>query len=134
MTKLATLALALALSGCATAQLPAQPMPSPAQDVKAETSLAQVTIADIDAAIVIAQAGGDTDNVACLQQIKLWLGNPKPAPSIVGPISAFAATRVGVSRIRSGVPPEMHRACAVIIVDANQVLLRLGILAATPIR
>lgn len=126
MTKLATLALALALSGCATAQLP---MPTPAQDVKAETSLASVTAADIDAAIVIAQAGGDIDNVACLTQIKLWLGNPKPAPSIVGPISAFAATRVGVSRIRSGVPPELHRACSVIIVDANQVLLRLGLIA-----
>lgn len=98
---------------------------------KAASSLASVTANDLDAAVSIAKAHGDKVGEACFSAMKDWLAAKAPEqPKAAGVFSALELTRVGVARIRAGVPDAVHVACAPVIVDSQRVLLRLGLIAA----
>lgn len=97
-----------------------------------------LTLADLDLAIADATAAGDVDGLACWVEAKAYVQSwPTPAPhglpNVGGVASGIQAARTARLRPAPGLPPipaSMHRACAVVIVDANRVLGRLGITAA----
>jgi hypothetical protein len=132
-------AVAAMASGCVNAQTaPSKDNPSALQaDAQARSvtqadvqSLATITGADLDAAVKISNDNGDAVGAGCFAALKDWIGAPKPAAQpAVGVFSALARARGGVSRIRAGVPPAVHIACAPVIVDAETVGLRLGAIA-----
>ena len=97
-----------------------------------EQAVKPVALPDAQAALAMAQQYGDTDAAACYQSIVTYLQD-SAAPSLPvvnGALSALEAVRI--ARQHSGdpiVPAEIHRDCAVIIVDAQEVALKLGIRA-----
>lgn len=112
------------LSGCATVA-----GSSPAQGA-AEDQLEKVTKADLDSAIAEASAAGDDQAVKCFTLVQDFVGKGAPAADIKGVFSAFEATRLLRRRVDTGVPEELHIACAPLILDARITLVKLGLIAA----
>jgi hypothetical protein len=86
----------------------------------------QATLADAQAALVIAQANNDAEGVQCYTDIVNYLQNKLPTlPVVSGVLSVLEAARTfkGVS-----VPEDIHRDCAVIVLDSQQTALRLGLI------
>ena len=134
MFKTILLAFSIMLSGCATAG----PLPT---DTAAQ-NISKLTTADLTAAAAISTANGDTVGANCANALNTWLtslapaGEPTAQPAVVGPASAFAEARVHVraaqtvvSQIKAGVPEAVHIACSPVVVDANSLLIQLGLIA-----
>lgn len=124
-----SLCLAFVLTGCAIAQsvTPAAPL----EQTVASSSLAEVTRADLVAAISAAKVANDTAGENCAQALMDWLGQaPAVQPTIAGAFSAFEALRIQNMRVSAGIPKVVHLACAPVVLDAQDVLFKLGLIAA----
>jgi hypothetical protein len=124
-----SLAAAFALSGCAQFQAKI------AQDVQA------ASVPDLQAAVADAKAAGDADGAACWQDVLNYVqalptsSAGAPEPTIAGVASAIEAARIGVAQASIGIsippiPHQLHKDCAVIVIDATQLAAKLGISAA----
>lgn len=103
------------------------------QDVQA------ATIPDVTAARDAAVAANDTDGAACWGDVIAYLNSlptsaaNQPAPQIVGVASALEATRtanIGQPLPVPPIPPQLHRDCAVVVLDAQNLAAKLGLSAA----
>jgi hypothetical protein len=112
----------LLLSGCA---LPSGP---PSEDPFA--GLTAIVDGDIDAAIAIAEAGGDPDAAACYREIKKVRADRPDLGTPAGAVSAFERLRLLRRSIDAGLPESLHVACAPVVIDAERTLIRLGLIAA----
>ena len=72
---------------------------------------------DVDAAILIAQQAGDKVAEACYTAIRKHVDQPMMAEA-VGPVSRYAAARIRIREGRAGLAPDVHTACAPLILDA----------------
>lgn len=92
-------------------------------------NLQLVTTADIDAAIVLAQQSNDADGLACWQAIKSAMpaGADSVQIEVKGVASAWQLGRNARRGVDAGVDPAVHRACAVLVVDAEQTAGKLGL-------
>lgn len=111
----------LLLSGCASAM----------QD--GEASFPKLLALDLDAANQIAIAHNDTLGMMCYPALMAFLGTSTPSTDqIKGVVSAFEkarVTRMGLEG-KSLVPLELRIACAPLLLDERDFLIRLGILGA----
>ena len=73
---------------------------------------------DVDAAILIAQQAGDKVAEACYTAIRKHVDQPMRAEEAVGPVSRYAAARIRIREGRAGLAPDVHTACAPLILDA----------------
>ena len=88
--------------------------------------LRDYTAGDLKAAIALAQ--DDPDATACYQAIlKVQDGKRKVDVKVEGPVSAFQKVRNLRRGLGAGIPPDVHRKCAVLVVDARRTLVRLGL-------
>lgn len=97
------------------------------------------TLPDINAAIADAQDAGDLDAVACFTDIRDFINSlpnsvqPSKAPGVVGVLSAIEEGRLLAKSGPPTLPPiphQLHKDCAVIVLDAQQLAAKLGIQAA----
>jgi hypothetical protein len=117
----------VAASMCLTACASAQSTPTPEA---AAQSVSSITGADLDAAVGIATANGDTIGAACYTALKKHLGEAPAQPAVAGVFSAFEVARTKVNTFAAGVPQDVHIACAPVVLDAQATLLRLGVISA----
>lgn len=114
----------LTLPGCAQVQ------------AKFNADLQTVTVPDLQAAVASANAANDADGAACWSEILAYVNSlPTTAPggaepTVAGVASALEAARV--ARLQGPVtfppiPHSLHKACAVVIVDAQSTLAKLGL-------
>ncbi len=123
------IAAVLALAGCAG--VPTQTSPGEQSAAQSPlSSLANVAAADLDTAAKQADADGDAVGAACWRAMQTWLGNRPAAAHVVGAFSAIQAARSARLRVASGVPTDVHVKCSPVVLDAQGVALRLGLLAA----
>ena len=93
--------------------------------------LATFATADLAQAVAIAEQAGDRVGAACYTALQQYVGQAGQArPAIKGAFSAFALARVGTSKLSAGVPEDLHVACAPVVLDAQQTLIRLGVIGA----
>lgn len=88
--------------------------------------LADFTTEDLDAAILIAEQGGDQVAANCYREIKTHYV-PSGAPQAIdikGAFSAHAAARRVRRAVQAGVPEPVHLACAPLVVDAQSFVIR----------
>jgi hypothetical protein len=129
---LAVLSLSL-LSGCATVSLPSHPAPQSLGEALANVK--GDLVVDLAAADAIAVAHNDVVAHACYPVLAKYLpGQGKPTiDQIKGVFSAFEearATRLGIeSRVSGGLPVELKLACAQLLMDEQQFILRLAAIA-----
>jgi hypothetical protein len=129
---LAVLSLSL-LSGCATVSLPSHPAPQSLGEALANVK--GDLVVDLAAADAIAVAHNDVVAHACYPVLAKYLpGQGKPTiDQIKGVFSAFEearATRLGIeSRVSGGLPVELKLACAPLLMDEQQFILRLAAIA-----
>ncbi len=114
------------LAGCST--LSGLKKPDPVQT--AQASIGQITQADLTNAISIARANNDTAGVNCLTALQAHLPTATTLPKVNGVFSAYELARVKVAAFQNGVPQDVHIACAPVVLDAQGVLLKLGVIAA----
>ena len=126
MKYLLILALAV-LAGCTQIQ------------AKLDTQVSAVTVPDLQAAIADAKAANDADGVDCWTQVLDYVQSlpvssiGTPEPSIVGVASGIEAARTVAAQPVPTFPPipaSLHKACAVLVVDSQELALKLGISAA----
>ena len=88
--------------------------------------LRDYTAGDLNAAIALAQ--DDPDATACYEAIlKVQAGKTTLDVKVEGPVSAFQKVRNLRRGLGAGIPPEVHRKCAVLVIDAQRTLMRLGL-------
>lgn len=105
---------------------------------KVTSDVQAITIPDLDAAIATATQNNDTDGLACWAEVKAyvlsWPTAPgTPLPTIAGIASSIEAgrvTRLNRAPLLPPIPASMHRACAVVLVDLQTVVAKLGVGAA----
>lgn len=100
-------ATALALAGCA--------------------GITTFTVDDLERGIAIAAAANDVDGVACGQELLAYVQTIRPPQAPVGFFSGLMSARQ-IRRSRDqGIPDAVRRACAVVVLDAERTLVRLGL-------
>ena len=82
---------------------------------------------DVQRGLDIAKAANDPAGIACAEAILKHLPAEVAAPAPTGPFSAFMAARELRRTATTGIPEAIHMACAVLIVDAELTLGRLGL-------
>ena len=126
-------AILLLSAGCAAVSLPSHPAPQSLGE-----ALAQVKgdlVVDLNAADVIAVAHNDVVAHACYPVLAKYLpGQGQPTvDQIKGVFSAFEsarATRLSVEgKVGSGLPVDLKMACAALLMDEQQFILRLAAIA-----
>lgn len=137
----AVVMMAVFICGCAGAQAP-----SAVAAPIATVSSGPVVLGDIDAkldnAIAIAKAGGDEAGAACFTAARGWVDTlplPQAAPALPEPIGlsgAFETARIKVNALNAkatalkmalagGAPPTVTNSCAVLVVDAQAVAVKI---------
>lgn len=111
-------------TGCAQLQATNTKIAQDVQNIVAPVQ--QATLADAQAALARAQATGDTDVIPCYQDIVDVLSTPGTVslPPVVGVLSALEAAR---TLKPPSLPPKLHRDCAVLVVDAQEMAFKLGL-------
>lgn len=110
--------LVLLLAGCATG--------GEAVLKAGTTGAVRFQAADVDAAIAIAVQAKDAVGEACYRAIRKHVDQEFKIET-VGPVSAYAASRVRIREARAGLAPDVHIACAPVVIDAGVFASRLGI-------
>ena len=91
--------------------------------------IAEFAKADLEAAKVSAVAHEDY-SADCWQALLDMLGEDRPAPTdIKGVFSGVQAARNVRRAVQGGVPEAVHKACAVVVLDAQQTFNRLLLMA-----
>jgi hypothetical protein len=102
-----------------------------------DTKVQQVVVPDLQAAYSAAVAANDADGAACWNDILQYVNQlPTTAPggttpTIAGVASALEAARIaqqGGPVLFPPIPHQLHKDCAVIVVDAQQVAAKFGII------
>ena len=104
---------------------------------KLEVDLAKITGADLDQALVLAQAATDSGapyRARCYATLKKHVPADQTVgqalPAIKGRVSAYEQAAQVDAKLRSGlsalVPPDVHADCAVLLVDIQEFAVRLG--------
>lgn len=119
------------MEGCSTVQAKFS------QDVQA------ATVPDLQAAIADAKAANDQDGLDCWTDVLNYVealptsAASNPLPAISGVASGLEAARIGAQALNGAsinvippIPPKLHKDCAVLVVDSQQLALKLGISAA----
>jgi hypothetical protein len=125
--------LTLAFSGCASIALPSHPQPQSLGEALA--NVRGDLVIDLSAADVIAVAHGDVVAHACYPVLAKYVpGNGAPTvDQIKGVFSAFEearATRLKVEgQVAGGIPTDLKLACAALLMDEQQFILRLAAIA-----
>jgi hypothetical protein len=99
------------------------------------------TVPDLQAAVAEAQAAGDQDGAACLTDVLNYVqalpsvSSSAPPVNVVGAASALEAARIGAASLSTGfvippIPHQLHKDCAVLVIDAEQLAAKFGIGAA----
>lgn len=135
--QLVCVALAMfSLTACAALPITlGDPAAEPAQ------KLAALTTDDLTVAAAISTANGDIAGANCANALNTWLtsiapkAEPTDTPKPVGPASAFAELRVHrrkaddiVALIKAGFPDAVHIACAPLVLDAQQTMIKISVL------
>ncbi len=106
---------------------------------KINADVQAATIPDIQAALADAQAASDADGVACWTDVLAYINAlptttaGAPVPSIKGVASGLEAARIAAAAAPvtiPPIPPQLHRDCAVLIVDFQETAAKLGLSAA----
>lgn len=118
------LVLVIVLAGCATTA-------PPSTVAEAKARLTEVVRADIIRGVEIATAANDIAAMACGNAILDALP-PEGAASLtpIGVFSTYIAGRELHRKVTAGVDEKLHIACAPLILDAEQTLVKLGLIAA----
>lgn len=131
-TAIVVLCVAL-LTGCASVSLPSHPQPTSLGEALANVK--GDLVIDLNAADAIAVAHGDVVAHACYPVLAKYVpGNGTPTvDQIKGVFSAFEearATRMKIEgQVSMGVPSELKLACAALLMDEQQFILRLAAIA-----
>jgi hypothetical protein len=73
------------------------------------------TLADAQAALVIAQQAGDNYGITCWSEVINWVQTvPQVSQPVVGALSAIEGGRVDLLFVNAGVPANVRRDCAAI--------------------
>ena len=84
--------------------------------------------ADVERARDIAKASDDVAGLACAEAIlKKLPATDAQSLNPNGAFSGFMVAREVRRRVDKGVDPEIHNACAVLVLDAEETLVRLGL-------
>lgn len=129
IVKMLVLSCLVAVAGCAQIQAKLN------QDVQA------ASVPDLQAAVADAKAAGDKDGEACWNDVLAYVqalptnAASAPLPTIAGVASGIEAARIAAAAAGKGVaippiPAQLHRDCAVVLVDAQQLAAKLGLSAA----
>lgn len=94
-----------------------------------DTNIKQFVRADIQAALKIAQASGDTAGINCMSVLLKRMPENVDAVKATGAVSLYMQARQTRRAIDKGISEEVHLACAPLIVDAERVLAKLGLIA-----
>jgi hypothetical protein len=133
MRKFLAVLVALALTGCGTVSLPNHPQPQSLGEALANVK--GDLVVDLNAADAIAVAHNDVIAHACYPVLAKYLpGQGQPTvDQIKGVFSAFEearATRLGIEgRVSGGLPSDLKLACAALLMDEQQFILRLAAIA-----
>lgn len=112
----AVLAAAVAFSGCGSV-------------VTARDAVGGLVIADVERAREIAFQAGDAAGVECADAILEHLAPLAAAEQTpIGVFSSFMKGREVRRRLGGGIDEEIHRRCASLVLDAEQTLLKLGLI------
>ena len=122
---------AAALLGACTAAAP----PS----VTSLPPIAQITSADLQAALNIATVSGDIEGVACFGFLQANLASlSAPTPPVVGAISAFELAHIAVNTVTGGQNTALEQACGAyslnIIGGINGLLAQFGVGASVVVK
>jgi hypothetical protein len=134
LSLIATVAICVCMSGC-LAQLQA----------KLNLDVQAATVPDLKAAIADAQAAGDADGLACWNDVLSYVqalpttSASAPNPTVAGVASGIEAARIAAAQAGNVValppiPAQLHRDCAVVVLDAEQLAAKLGISAAAIVK
>ena len=115
--------LILSISSCASVGGISNPFAKQIQPIVA---------ADVAAALAEATAANDTAAVACYTAISNYMASiPNGGTTAIsGVLSGLEAARILNSQVSAGIPSNIHQACAVIVLDAQETALRLGLVGA----
>jgi hypothetical protein len=115
--------LVLGISACASVGGISNPFAKQVQPIVA---------ADVTAALAEATAANDTAAVACYTAISNYMASlPSGGTATInGALSGLEAARILNSQVSAGIPSNIHQACAVIVLDAQETALRLGLTGA----
>ena len=96
--------------------------------------LAALTRDDVQTALVLAR--DDSNATLCYEAILKTLPEGEEVASLeaVGPLSAFQRVRNFRRGVAAEIPVEVHRNCAVLVLDARRTVLRLGLRIVNPLR
>ncbi len=91
----------------------------------------KIVTADVDQALLMAQEDNDLEAMACYPVLKKYVSRgPAGVAQVKGAISLYQKARKIRHKVSSGVPQELKNACAPLLLDTEQFLLRLGVMAA----
>lgn len=110
--------LVLLLAGCATG--------GEAVLKAGTTGDVRFKAADVDAAIAIAVQAKDAVGEACYRAIRKHVDQEFKVET-VGPVSAYAASRVRIREARAGLAPDVHISCAPLILDSADFVRGFGL-------
>ena len=117
------------LAGCSTLSGLKKPTTDPVQAAQAQ--IIKTTQKDLTNGLAIAKAYGDQNGIRCITALQNSIPTTiSNLPPVSGPISAYELARVKVIAFQNGIPPAVHTACAPVVLDAQGVLLKLGVIAA----
>jgi hypothetical protein len=106
---------------------------------KLNADIQAVTLPDLQAALASATASNDADGAACWSDMIDYVNalptatTPNAIPQIKGIASALEASRNAANAQPIAIPPippKLHRDCAVVILDARELALKLGLTGA----
>jgi hypothetical protein len=93
-------------------------------------SVQPLAISDLTNAKALADSSGDVDASACYQDLLDFVGSSTGLPSnpkLGGAFSALETARIARRVASQPIPPKLHKDCAVLVLDAQQVMAQLGI-------
>ena len=123
MRAVAILAILGMLSGCASVGDKA---------LQAGTAgITRFSAVDVDAAISIAVQTKDAVAEGCFRAIRKHLDLDVALQEPVGPVSTYATARARIHEVQAGLAPEIHVACAPLVVDAGNFAASLGLTLGT---
>lgn len=124
--KYVVICLVALISGCAQIQS------------KLDSDVQTLTVPDVQAALADAKAANNTDGIACWTDWLAYINSlptnssSTPLPKVIGAATIIeaaseASQATGAPIAFPPIPHQLHKDCAVLIVDAQTVALKLGL-------
>lgn len=89
-----------------------------------------LTLTDAQNALAAAKSGGDTDAVACYTDLVNYLSSlpTGSTTTVTGALGALEQARLLNNQVSAGIPANIHKDCAIIVIDAQETALKLGLI------